>query len=81
MRAVWSSLPPTVTRAHTQRLADLRNGLEDRQYADQLSAHELGQRLASFGIHTEPNPFRENGRLGRGYAWSSFDDAFRRYPA
>jgi hypothetical protein len=79
MRAVWSSLVPTLSRLHTQRLAALRNGLEDRQYADSLTAHELGQRLASFGIHAEPTPFRQNGKLARGYARSSFDDAFRRY--
>jgi hypothetical protein len=79
MRLVWNSLPPTVTRAHTQRLAELRNALEDRQFADPLSAHELGQRLAAFGIETEANPFRENGKQARGFARSSFTDAFRRY--
>jgi hypothetical protein len=81
LRAVWSTIHPAMNRIHTRRLAELRNGLEDRQFADALSAHDLGQRLAAFGIRAEPNAFRQHGKLARGYARSSFDDAFRRYRA
>lgn len=79
MREAWATLPLTVTRAHTSVLADIRNGLPDRQYAETLNGHELSQRLASFGIHPEPNGFRVNGVLARGYTRASFADAFERY--
>jgi hypothetical protein len=66
MHRVWEST--TQKRLHTATLAALRNALEDRQYVDPLSAHELSTWLTRFGIHSLPNPFRQNGELRRGYA-------------
>ncbi len=68
-------------RAHTAMLAAERNALVDRLYQGNLSSQDLSWWLMRFEIHPEPNPFRLNGRLGRGYRREVFADAFRRYTA
>jgi hypothetical protein len=77
MARVWESIDGN--KAHTAHLAELRNGLEDRQYPDPLTPHELSQWLGRFGVHPLPNPFRLRGHLARGYERSAFADAFNRY--
>jgi uncharacterized protein DUF3631 len=74
---IWKATKES--RLHTATLAARRNELEDRQYVDALNAHELSMWLARFGIHSLPNPFRQDGTLRRGYARADFADAFRRY--
>lgn len=51
-----------VTWIATKALADRRNGLETREYADDLSTVQLGRRLAGFGINADHSPRREGGR-------------------
>ena len=77
MRAVWQQIDGS--RAHTAVLAELRNQLEDRRYLEPLDAHELSIWLQRFGIHPLSNPFRQGGKLGRGYERAAFTDAFERY--
>jgi hypothetical protein len=77
LRRVWDAA--TAKRLHTATLADGRNELEDRQYVDTLSAQELSMWLTRFGIHPLPNPFRQDGKLRRGYSRAAFADAFNRY--
>jgi Protein of unknown function (DUF3631) len=77
MRVVWDQIEGS--RAHTAALAETRNQLEDRRYSSPLSAHELSIWLQRFGIHPLPNPFRQGGKLGRGYERAAFTDAFPPY--
>ena len=82
----WEGVGTSNNRIPSAVLADKRNNLEGRDYEDDLSAQQLGRRLAGFGINADPSPFRVAGVAMRGYTFRrggkylhKWDDAFRRY--
>jgi hypothetical protein len=72
-------------RLKSEKLVGSLNELDERPWADYrrgfgVSTRWVAQTLAPFGIKPEPEPiYFSDGRRGRGYLRSSFEDAWARY--
>jgi hypothetical protein len=72
----------------TARLAELCNGLDERDYDEYLSPRQLGIRLSQLGIRSDEKPFRmpRATKVTRGFTFryrgeytAAWTDAFERY--